>query len=128
MSRHGDSRNASVRRPSHLPGAIIGTVVVDGCGSPPTPDGRYIVVRGRQWRRTNPALSPEERSRLTADLMKARRDVGSARKRADASALAVARAAVNKAKTALGERGPVWWNDGTPDLNRRMARTTPYAE
>jgi hypothetical protein len=38
-----------------------------------------------------------------------------------------ARARVDAAKTALGERGPVWWDDGAPDLNRRMARDTPYA-
>jgi hypothetical protein len=29
---------------------------------------------------------------------------------------------------ALGERGPVWWDDGTPDLNRHLARTGPYAQ
>jgi hypothetical protein len=34
---------------------------------------------------------------------------------------------MNEAKIALGERGPVWWTDGAPDLNRRMARTTSYA-
>jgi hypothetical protein len=34
---------------------------------------------------------------------------------------------VDHAKRALGERGPVWWTDGAPDLNRHMARTTPYA-
>ena len=38
-----------------------------------------------------------------------------------------ARAAVDAAKVALGERGPVWWTDGAPDYNRRMARNTPYA-
>ena len=32
------------------------------------------------------------------------------------------------AKVALGERGPVWWDDGAPDLNRRMARNTVYAD
>ena len=37
------------------------------------------------------------------------------------------RAAVDAAKRALGERGPVWWTDGAPDLNRRLARNTPYA-
>jgi transposase len=25
------------------------------------------------------------------------------------------------------ERGPVWWDDGAPDINRHMVRTTPYA-
>ncbi len=39
-----------------------------------------------------------------------------------------ARARVDAAKVALGERGPVWWTDGAPDLNRRMAKNTPYAE
>jgi hypothetical protein len=27
----------------------------------------------------------------------------------------------------LGEREPVWWSDAAPDLNRHMARNTPYA-
>jgi hypothetical protein len=31
-------------------------------------------------------------------------------------------------KVALGERGPVWWDDGGPDLNRRMVINTPYRE
>jgi hypothetical protein len=30
---------------------------------------------------------------------------------------------VDEAKRALGERGPVWWKDGSPDLNRHMAKT-----
>ena len=29
---------------------------------------------------------------------------------------------------ALGEFGPVWWDDGEPDFNRHMARTTAYAD
>jgi hypothetical protein len=28
---------------------------------------------------------------------------------------------------ALGERGPVWWADGTPDLNRKLVKNTAYA-
>jgi len=35
---------------------------------------------------------------------------------------------VDAAKRELGERGPVWWSDGAPDLNRRLARNTCYAE
>ncbi|KRB49212.1 hypothetical protein ASE04_18730 [Rhizobium sp. Root708] len=38
-----------------------------------------------------------------------------------------ARKAVDAAKIGLGERGPAWWTDGSPDLNRQMARSTPYA-
>ncbi|MBP2300527.1 hypothetical protein [Azospirillum picis] len=92
-----------------------------------TPDGRYIVVRGRLWRTTNPALPDEIRTRLVAALMMARRAVASARRAADRDAEAAAHMAVDEAKHALGERGPVWWDDGTPDLNRHMVRTTPYA-
>lgn len=44
-----------------------------------------------------------------------------------AEALIAARAAVDAAKVGLGERGPVWWHDGAPDLNRHLVRTTPYA-
>jgi hypothetical protein len=43
------------------------------------------------------------------------------------AALAAAREAVQAAKEALGERGPVWWDDGTPDETRRLARNTRYA-
>lgn len=96
-------------------------------GPPVTPDGRYILVRGRLWRRANPHLSEGERARLVRALMAARRAVGAARRAGDREALAAAGQAVDAAKVALGERGPVWWEDGAPDLNRHMARTTPYA-
>ena len=95
---------------------------------PVTPDGRYFVVRGRLWRTSNPALPPERRSALTRELMGARRAVGVALRADDADALHAARAAVDAAKTALGERGPVWWTDGAPDYNRHMARNSPYRD
>ena len=44
------------------------------------------------------------------------------------SKLHEARAAVDAAKIELGERGPVWWDDGAPDYNRHLAKNTPYAE
>lgn len=94
---------------------------------PVTPDGRYFVVRGRLWRRSDPSLSDERRAELVSDLMQARRAVGVALRNDDKPSLAEARAAVDRAKVALGERGPVWWHDGTPDLNRRMVANTPYA-
>ncbi len=94
---------------------------------PATPDGRYFVVRGRLWRTSNPALPPDERDRLTRALMDARRAVGAAKRAGDVPAERTARDAVHAAKVALGERGPPWWTDGAPDLNRRMVRNTPYA-
>lgn len=94
---------------------------------PRTPDGRYFVVRGRLWRTSDPSLSDAERERHVVDLMTARRAVRTALAADDADALKAARAGVDAAKVALGERGPVWWDDGAPDLNRHMARNTPYA-
>lgn len=94
---------------------------------PVTPDGRYFVVRGRLWRCANPSLSEAARQHLVDELMSARRAVGQALKAADAGALRQSRAAVDVAKRGLGERGPVWWTDGEPDLNRRMVSGTPYA-
>jgi hypothetical protein len=94
---------------------------------PTTPDGRYFVVRGRLWRCTNPALPPEERTQLTHKLMHYRAAVGRALRAQDKAAEKEARAQVHKLKVALGERGAVWWEDGAPDYNRRLAKNTPYA-
>ena len=95
---------------------------------PSTPDGRYFVVAGRLWRSSNPALAPDLRQELVDRLMDARRRVGLAKRAGDAEAQRRARAAVDAAKRALGERGPVWWTDGAPDYNRRMVANTPYAD
>ena len=83
---------------------------------PRTPDGRYFVVRGRLWRTSNPHLGEEERARLVAELMRAR--AGLRRGVTDPEARQAARR--------RGERGPVWWTDGAPDFNRRLARNSPY--
>ncbi|WP_376095894.1 hypothetical protein ACE7GA_03880 [Roseomonas sp. CCTCC AB2023176] len=94
---------------------------------PVTRDGRYFVVRGRLWRMADPSLPEERRASLTRELMAARRAVGVALRSGGTAALRDARAAVDRAKVALGERGPVWWDDGAPDLNRKLVRNTPYA-
>src|SRR5690606_7495603 len=93
-----------------------------------TPDGRYLIVRDRLWRTSNPDLSVEQREALVQQLMQARRAVKTAREADDAVALRAARNAVNEAKIGLGERGPVWWTDGTKDYNRHLVKNTPYAE
>ena len=59
--------------------------------------------------------------------MHARRAVKTAQRDGDASALIHARQAVQAAKVALGERGPVWWTDGASDYNRYLVKNTPYA-
>lgn len=93
-----------------------------------TPDERYLVVRGRLWRRANPALPAAERRELVGALMAARRAVAHAKRLDDAEALRAARAAVQRAKKGLGERGPVWWDDGAPDYTRCLARNSPYRD
>ena len=95
---------------------------------PDTPDGRYFVVKGRLWRSSNPALDPVVRQELVERLMRARRQVGVAKRAGDTQAERAARAEVDAAKRGLGERGPVWWTDGAPDYNRRMVANTPYAD
>ena len=95
---------------------------------PVTPDGRYFVVRGRLWRCSNPALDAERRKELVQQLMQARSAKGRAMRAGDGPARESARAAVDAAKHALGERGALWWTDGAPDYNRRLAKSTPYAE
>ncbi|MEJ7933878.1 hypothetical protein WG907_06335 [Sphingobium sp. AN558] len=92
-----------------------------------TPDGRYFVVRGRLWRMSSPDLGEDSRATFVRALMAARRKVGAAKRSGDEEAEDAAHAGVDEAKRALGERGPIWWTDGAPDLNRHMVRTTPYA-
>ena len=93
---------------------------------PRTPDARYFVVRGRLWRLANPSLEPEKKAALVAELMAARRAL---RQSGDGPEERVsARLRVDAAKRALGERGPVWWTDGAPDYNRKLAVNTPYAQ
>jgi hypothetical protein len=93
-----------------------------------TPDGRYFVVRGRLWRRANPDLPAEKKDALVQELMNARRAVKLALRSGDASQLALARKAVDAAKIGLGERGAVWWTDGTPDFNRHKVKNSPYSD
>ena len=59
--------------------------------------------------------------------MAARRAKGVAMRKGDKEAREHARQQVDDAKVALGERGPVWWTDDTPDVNRHMVKNTSYA-
>ncbi|MCC4635839.1 hypothetical protein ACFFJ4_21120 [Xanthomonas dyei] len=93
-----------------------------------TPDGAYLIVRGRLWRTSNPHLSAEVWVALVGALMDARRAVKAAKRCDDAQQLARARAKVDAAKSALGARGPVWWTDGADDLTRHLVKNTPSAD
>jgi hypothetical protein len=74
-----------------------------------TADGRYIVIDGRRWRATDPAIPDEVAATLRAQLMAARRAVQAALRAEDKPAERSARDAVQRAKEALGERGTPWW-------------------
>jgi hypothetical protein len=59
--------------------------------------------------------------------MEARRSVGVAKRNNDGALLRAARQEVQAVKVALGERGPVWWDDDSPDYTRHLVKNTPYA-
>ena len=118
-------RTLSPDEPLRGPIRLARPVPDTDAGHPTTPDGRYLVVRGRLWRKANPHLPEDVRAALVKQLMDARRALRGHRPEAERHA---ARAAVDQAKQALGERGPVWWNDGSPDFNRKLVKNTPYRE
>ena len=77
----------------------------------PTQDGRWIVVHGRRWPRTDPGLPDDLAAALRSHLGSARATVGAAGRRGDEVAVAAARERVGIAKHGLGERGPRWWDE-----------------
>ncbi len=84
-----------------------------------TPDGRYIVVKGRKWRATDPEIPDEVSARLRRHLMAARRAVAAALRENDAAAEKRARSRVHAAKVALGERGTPWWEESLTERRRQ---------
>lgn len=78
---------------------------------------RYLVVRGRRWRRQDPILDPEVASALLSHLGRGRSALS--RKQTDAET-ALSRQRVNAAKHGLGERGEAWW-ELTPAQRKRRA-------
>ena len=87
-----------------------------------TPDGRYIVVDGRRWRATDPAIPEERRAELTRVLMAWRREVRRTKGTPDERA---ARDGVQAAKVALGERGTPWWEQSDDERRARWEAAVP---
>ncbi|WP_108668070.1 DUF3253 domain-containing protein [Euzebya rosea] len=86
-----------------------------------TADGHHIVVDGRRWRATDPAIPEAFRQELVNELMAARRAVRDADGEEEERA---ARRRVQDAKVALGERGHPWWEAPThASLADRSAST-----
>ncbi|MFJ3175964.1 hypothetical protein ACIPJK_35045 [Streptomyces roseus] len=94
--------------------------LVDGKTSPPlTPDGHHVVIKGRRWRATDPAIPDDASARLRAHLMAPRRAVAAARRAEDPEAEQAARDRVQVAKVALGERGVPWWEQSAAERRAR---------
>ena len=82
-----------------------------------TEDGHFIVIDGRRWRATDPAIPEDVAAVLRRALMAARRDVGTALRTGQDPA--AARARVQAAKVALGERGTPWWEQTLDERRHR---------
>lgn len=93
-------------------------------GPEKTADGHHVVIDGRRWRATDPAIPEQRRAELTRILMAWRREV---RRTKGTAGEKVARAGVHAAKVALGERGsPPWWEQS--DAERRTRWQAEVAE
>lgn len=90
-----------------------------------TEDGRYVVIDGRRWRATDPAIPDDVAAVLRRELMSARRAVGAALRAGDEPAEQTARARVHAAKTALGERGTPWWEQSPEQRRARWEAGLP---
>ncbi|MEO0718038.1 MAG: hypothetical protein AAFZ06_04100 [Pseudomonadota bacterium] len=90
-----------------------------------TPDGRYVVSRGRLKRNSDPTLPVSERRAWIKKLMQARLATRRAQTETKREA---AWSAVQEAKRALGEKGPVWWSDGAPDESGADPIDSSYSE
>lgn len=86
---------------------------------------RWLVIDGRRWRRTDPALPKDLADRLRSHLGRARSAVRTTKRAGDAEATADARRRVGLAKTGLGERGPRWWDE---DVAARIQRASEAVE
>jgi hypothetical protein len=82
-----------------------------------TEDGHFVVIDGRRWRATDPAIPEDVAAQLRKVLMAARRDVGAALRGGEDPASA--RARVQAAKVALGERGTPWWEQTIEERRQR---------
>ena len=87
-----------------------------------TDDGRYIVVDGRRWRATDPAIPAARRDELQRVLMAWRREV---KRTKGTDREAASRAGVHAAKVALGERGEPWWEQDDSARRRRWEADVP---
>ncbi|WP_240689227.1 biopolymer transporter Tol [Brevibacterium aurantiacum] len=80
---------------------------------------KWMVIKGRKWRRTDPELPEEMVAELKSHLGTARNAVRTAQKSGTDEDVSVARNRVSIAKHGLGERGDYWWQ---MDVGQRHER------
>lgn len=80
-------------------------------------DERWLVVKGRRWRRQDPSLPEEVAARLLSHLGRGRSTVGALTRRGEDPA--PARRRVDLAKHGLGERGEPWWEQDQTQRRHR---------
>jgi hypothetical protein len=85
------------------------------------PEAHYLVIDGRRWRKSDPNIPEKLRSELVHALMAARHGVLAAQRAADKQAEKRARAHVQDAKLALGERGEPYWQAPSEAGQRKRA-------
>ncbi|ROR72611.1 DUF3253 domain-containing protein [Bogoriella caseilytica] len=77
-----------------------------------TEDGHHLIINGRKWRASDPAIPEPLRQELVTELMTARRLIKS---RGDEG-----RFRAHDAKVALGERGEPWWETSKDGQRERL--------
>lgn len=88
-----------------------------------TEDSHHVVIDGRRWRATDPAIPEERRAELTRILMAWRREV---RRTKGTDQERTSRDGVQAAKVALGERGqPPWWEQDDAERRARWEADVP---
>ncbi len=88
----------------------------------PTEDEKWLVVDGRRWRRTDPAIPADALARLTSHLGRGRSGVRTASSEAE---LEATRNRTHLAKVGLGERGTPWWEQTAAERRTRWEAVVP---
>ena len=92
-----------------------------------TPDRRYLLLGDKLLRSYNPNLPNDRIDDLLVVLFNSRCDLRRARQCDGTEPLELVDA-IEAARRALGQSGPVWWDDGAPDLDGVPVLSTCYAE
>ena len=86
-----------------------------------TSDGHYIIVNGRKWRATDPAIPESELEELKHFLALGRSGSRKSKTKTE-NDIKAAREYTGLAKLGLGERGqPVWWEDSSEGRKKRWS-------